>query len=271
MRCPLRLASPKRCCRTFPVELFYVDDIIESTRYQPSNRYRKRKEVKDADLVSFISSINECVINIFPQETSASNDANCSEATLSTMEQMDFSRVNVELVESAVMSIFGRFPSGGGVLVFLPGLAEISALTSSLRRLLPTAFLVPLHSALSPSEQSRVFAAPPCGQRKLVLSTNIAETSVTVPDIEFVIDSCFMRQTRFDASRSLSMLVETHVSVANASQRSGRAGRVRAGRCWRLLPRYEIPSTNPKLSPPIVDQRWLHFPLIIGPNCTEPL
>lgn len=157
------------------------------------------------------------VTDIRSQETSESLandwDTTYSEATLATIEQIDFSRVNVELVESAVVSIFRRFPSGGGVLVFLPGLAEISALSSSLRRLLPNAFLVPLHSTLSPNEQSRVFSEPPCGQRKLVLSTNIAETSVTVPDVEFVVDSCFMRETRFDASRSLSMLVETHVSV----------------------------------------------------------
>lgn len=89
--------------------------------------------------------------------------------------------------------------------------------------------LVPLHSTLTNDEQALVFQKAPKGKRKIVLSTNIAETSVTIDDCVFVIDCGQMKEKRFDANRNMESLDLVWVSRANAMQRKGRAGRVMPG------------------------------------------
>lgn len=94
--------------------------------------------------------------------------------------------------------------------------------------------VIPLHGSLSSSNQQRVFSKAPFDTRKIVLATNIAETSITVEDILYVIDSGRVKQTEFDAVNKMSSLVETFVSKASANQRRGRAGRVKPGTCFRM-------------------------------------
>ncbi|KAF8280699.1 hypothetical protein TcBrA4_0094410 [Trypanosoma cruzi] len=94
-----------------------------------------------------------------------------------------------------------------------------------------------LHSSLTAAEQQRVFYRPPKRFRKVVLSTNIAEASVTIDDIVYVIDSCLTKGTSYDARGNTSVLKATFISKANGMQRRGRAGRCRAGVCVHLLPR----------------------------------
>ncbi|MDH5671819.1 MAG: helicase-related protein [Myxococcales bacterium] len=117
----------------------------------------------------------------------------------------------------------------GDVLVFLPGKAEIarvaSALTSDARF-----EVIPLHGSLSLEQQNRAFA--PCSRRKLILATNVAETSVTVPGIGVVIDSGLSRRTHYHQGRSYLTL--TPIAADSATQRAGRAGRTAAGVCIRL-------------------------------------
>lgn len=94
--------------------------------------------------------------------------------------------------------------------------------------------VLPLHGSLTSFDQSRIFRRAPRGKRKVVVSTNIAETSITINDCSVVIDSGLFKETRYESSSRMSMLVETYVSSASADQRKGRAGRVRKGRCYRL-------------------------------------
>jgi len=116
----------------------------------------------------------------------------------------------------------------GDVLVFLPGKAEIESAAQALRS---TAFrLFPLHGGLSLNEQRRVFE--PCPQRKLILATNVAETSLTIPGVGVVIDSGLVRQMRYQAGRGSLALVP--VAEDSAAQRTGRAGRTTEGVCYRL-------------------------------------
>ena len=84
----------------------------------------------------------------------------------------------------------------------------------------------------------QAFKIHPTGIRKIVVATNIAETSVTIEDIVFVVDTGRLKERRYDPSRSMSMLVEDTISVANATQRKGRAGRVREGICYSLYARH---------------------------------
>lgn len=97
--------------------------------------------------------------------------------------------------------------------------------------------IIPLHSTIAPEDQRRAFVRPAAGTRKVVVSTNIAETSVTIEDVVFVIDSGKLKERRFNAARGISMLVLDHVSQASARQRKGRAGRVREGKCYSLFTR----------------------------------
>uniref|UniRef100_A0A672N0A8 RNA helicase n=1 Tax=Sinocyclocheilus grahami TaxID=75366 RepID=A0A672N0A8_SINGR len=93
----------------------------------------------------------------------------------------------------------------------------------------------PLHSSLSNEEQQAVFTRPPEGATKIIISTNIAETSVTIDDVVYVIDCGRMKEKRYDASRSMESLEDVWLSRANALQRKGRAGRVASGVCFHLF------------------------------------
>ena len=122
----------------------------------------------------------------------------------------------------------------GDVLVFMPGMAEINATIRALgaaRLREPVAFLA-LHGDLPPEDQDRAFA--PNERRKIVVATNVAETSVTIEGIRHVVDSGEARVARYDAERGLSTLAIEPISRASADQRKGRAGRTAPGTCHRL-------------------------------------
>ena len=121
-------------------------------------------------------------------------------------------------------------PECGDVLVFLPGTGEIRACQQALSGI--DAEVLPLHGSLPASEQDRALA--PSDRRKVVLSTNVAETSVTIPGVRTVIDTGSARVNRFDPDAGLDVLRLEPVSRFSLAQRAGRAGRTAPGRCWRL-------------------------------------
>ncbi len=122
----------------------------------------------------------------------------------------------------------------GDLLVFLPGVGDIQRCRELLAGMpaLAEALLCPLYADLPYAEQER--ALTPATQRKVVLATNIAETSLTIEGVRVVIDSGYMRQPRFDAASGLQHLQTVRISAANAVQRAGRAGRLGPGECRRL-------------------------------------
>lgn len=122
----------------------------------------------------------------------------------------------------------------GDFLVFLPGQSEIKKAEEILKRALPNDIIVPLFGQLSPSEQNRAILPHPSGQRKIVLSTDIAETSLTIAGVKVVVDSGFAKSSKFDPRSGLSRLVLHRISKDSADQRSGRAGRMSAGHSYRL-------------------------------------
>ena len=133
-------------------------------------------------------------------------------------------------------------PGCDAVLVFLPGVKEIQILHQALKQSPCFAhgaeWLLQLHGGLSPEEQLRVFKRPPAGQRKVVLATNVAETSITIDDVGFILDTTRMKETRYDAARRLSSLEDVMVNRDSARQRRGRAGRVAPGVCVHLFTEY---------------------------------
>ena len=124
----------------------------------------------------------------------------------------------------------------GSVLVFLPGAAEIRRTETLLRErpLGPAVDLVPLFGALEAEAQDRAIAPAPPGQRKVVLATSIAETSLTIEGVRIVIDSGLARVPRYEPDIGFTRLETVRVSRAAADQRRGRAGRTEPGICYRL-------------------------------------
>jgi ATP-dependent helicase HrpB len=137
-------------------------------------------------------------------------------------------------VVAAVQRALGD--TNGDVLVFLPGAGEIRRVQTSLAQLRSASglLILPLYGDLSAESQDAVLAPSPLGMRKLVLATNIAETSLTIPGVTAVVDSGLVRRSRFDPSTGMSRLELVRISQAASEQRAGRAGRVAPGACYRL-------------------------------------
>uniref|UniRef100_A0A3Q1LTL4 ATP-dependent RNA helicase TDRD9 n=1 Tax=Bos taurus TaxID=9913 RepID=A0A3Q1LTL4_BOVIN len=122
------------------------------------------------------------------------------------------------------------------VLVFLPGLGEINYMHELLTNMVHKRLQVyPLHSSVTLEEQNNVFLSPVPGYRKIILSTNIAESSVTVPDVKYVIDFCLTRTLVCDEDTNYQSLRLSWASKTSCEQRKGRAGRVSKGYCYRLV------------------------------------
>jgi ATP-dependent helicase HrpA len=138
---------------------------------------------------------------------------------------------------------------GGDVLVFLPGEREIRDTAEVLRTRRIAAEILPLYSRLSAAEQDRVFK--PGSARRIVLATNVAETSLTVPGIRYVVDTGLARVKRYSYRNKVEMLRVEAISQAAASQRAGRCGRVADGVCIRLYSEADFakrpPFTDPEL------------------------
>ena len=146
----------------------------------------------------------------------------------------------------------------GDILVFLTGQDTIEDCT---RILLDKTkgfgegdmplLVIPLYANLSPEKQARAFVPPPEGKRKVILSTNVAETSLTLPNIRYVVDCGLVKEKRYNPRTGMDSLLEVEVSQAQAKQRSGRAGRVASGHCYRMYPEEYYLQLNPTTEPEI--------------------
>ena len=150
----------------------------------------------------------------------------------------------------------------GDVLVFLPGIGEIRRTERALDGTLPSHVDVyALAGALSLEEQDRALAPSPAGRRRVVLSTDIAETSLTVDGVRIVIDAGLAREPRFDARTGLSRLTTVTTSRASADQRAGRAGRTEPGVAYRLWSKIEHGTRQRHRSPEIAQADLAGFAL----------
>ncbi|KAH8725779.1 P-loop containing nucleoside triphosphate hydrolase protein [Phaeosphaeriaceae sp. PMI808] len=189
--------------RTHPVHDFYVDDVVNFTGFQGN-------AVGDED------------------EREKSFSAN--------LRSIGFG-INYDLIAETVRHIDRQLGTkDGGILIFLPGTMEIDRTLQALSRF-SNLHALPLHASLLPIEQKRVFPPSPAGKRKVIAATNVAETSITIEDIVAVIDTGRVKETSYDPQSNMVRLAETWASRAACKQRRGRAGRVRAGDCYKLYTR----------------------------------
>ena len=189
--------------RTHPVTDYYVDDVMHFTGFRGS-----------------VGEDDE------PQDKSFS----------ANLRSIGFG-INYDLIVETVRHIDQQLgDKDGGILIFLPGTMEIDRTIQALS-VFSNLHALPLHASLLPAEQKRVFPLPPVGKRKVIAATNVAETSITIEDIVAVIDTGRVKETSYDPQNNMVRLAETWASRAACKQRRGRAGRVRAGDCYKLYTR----------------------------------
>lgn len=155
----------------------------------------------------------------------------------------------------------------GSILVFLPGIMEINRCIRSIEQAYSKAgtrcWCLPLHSALSSRDQTRVFNYPPRETRKIVVSTNIAETSITIPDCVVVIDGGRSKLVFFDSKANTTKLVENWCSRAEMAQRRGRSGRIQKGTCYHMYTRETEQTTLAQPIPEIRRTRLENLYLVV--------
>ncbi|KAG6988511.1 hypothetical protein G7Y79_00072g097730 [Physcia stellaris] len=196
--------------RTHPVQDIYIDDVLRMTGFNAGQGGHKADEL-DVD---------------WDDDPSIAN----------TIQNLGM-RINYDLIASTVRAIDAELQSReGAILVFLPGTAEINRTIEAVGRL-PFVHALPLHASLTPAEQRKVFPPAPREKRKVIAATNVAETSITIEDVVAVIDLGKVKETSFDPSSNMVKLEEVWASRAACKQRRGRAGRVQAGKCYKLYTR----------------------------------
>lgn len=228
--------------RTFPVARFFLEDFVDDMKVQPQlgwvfadesvSRYLAREEA--------YAQRHHTAVPSYPSS---------SHQPMLTDNELELPAPLVAAVVSHVL----QQSDSGHVLVFLPGWEEISSVQRFLLDdRLPLDFgsqgkysIHVLHSTIPLSEQQVIFDPPPKGVRRVILATNIAETSVTIPDVVYIIDTAKIKELRFDPDRHISSLVSAWVGTSNLNQRAGRAGRHRPGEYFGLLSKTRAANLHP--------------------------
>lgn len=207
---------------THPVEDIYLEQIVQTLSYRSNAGAKLKKSEKTARSERMDQLKDEI------------DEEYCDDQTVRTLASMQHDSTDLSLIESLVSHI-ARTQEPGAILVFLPGAGQIAELVRRLQSLGDGLCVHALHSSLQHHEQQRVFESPKDVKvRKVVVATNIAETSITIDDIVYVIDSGRANILTFDPAKQLTLLQENWISQANVKQRRGRAGRLRPGVCYHM-------------------------------------
>lgn len=237
--------------RMFPVEDYYFEDCCEWLAWCPPEKGKGKGKGKKCDRggggVS-AEGIQEAYESIMKDDTPKGRPGKkrCDEFSDKTLKACAMWRENevyLDLVEELVYYFHREQPKGdGAILIFLPGWGDITKCYIRLYSSGENFKLITLHSLMTPEQQHEAFERAPKGMRKVVLSTNIAEASVTIDDIVYVIDTGVRKERSYDPLTGVSSLDTKMVTKANAIQRRGRAGRCQEGLVVHLFPSYKFPT-----------------------------
>ena len=213
----------------YPIEEHYLEDILPRLRPRSSPRPR-RSPFGDAGALEGVPGDAETIFARLkcPRPTAQA---------LADFHALPADFVDVDLVAAVVEHVHAS-QEDGAILVFVPGWAEIADVVKRLEKDRSLAIHA-LHSRMPSAEQRAIFDAPPPGKRKVVVSTVLAETSITVEDVVHVVDAGKARSTFLNKQSLVSALRTTWYAKANGLQRRGRAGRVRPGAWWRLYSSFQ--------------------------------
>ncbi|CAI6360148.1 unnamed protein product [Macrosiphum euphorbiae] len=219
----------------YPVKDFFLEDIVEMLDYKPS-----LEEIKIAKKKN-IQTIVNCNLVVSNEYSPKVKDrvANISEESQ-----------HLKMIELLLTHIENNLKIKGAVLIFLPGWAWISELNNHLQQnetIAQNCSILLLHSSLSHAQQHKVFKPVPLGKRKVILSTNIAETSITIDDVVFVIDYGKSKIVR--CTNNVTIFDTVWASKVNVVQRRGRAGRVQEGYCFSLYTKERFKKMDDNISP----------------------
>ncbi|KWU44126.1 P-loop containing nucleoside triphosphate hydrolase protein [Rhodotorula sp. JG-1b] len=220
---------------THPVQDFYLESylptLLAKNAYRPSGKPARKATQAQLDRMrsSFISrGVSESDVRALQALEVASR-----------AEKIDFGLVGATVAHCLETSA----DTGGDILVFSTGVLEIKQSIEAIRAAVPShtlssLLILPLHANLTSQEQTSVFRPTPAGKRKIVVATNVAETSITIDGIIYVVDCGRVKENAFDPETGITRLVECWTSTAGCRQRRGRAGRTRPGICYKLFTHY---------------------------------
>ncbi|KAH9965152.1 P-loop containing nucleoside triphosphate hydrolase protein [Lactifluus volemus] len=207
---------------THPVKDMFLEDYINLIGYRPTANIGGKKQLDE----DFRTDREEYLSSGLDERGATAVQA------ISRSDRIDYT-----LITATIDHIMSTAEEKAGILVFLPGVQEIRQCIESLQGS-PSASeakIFPLHANLSSNEQRAVFAPSP--KWKIIVATNVAETSITIDDIVYVVDTGRVKEIQYDAESRFTKLVEQWTTRAAGRQRRGRAGRTRPGVCYKLYTR----------------------------------
>ncbi|KAF7819932.1 DExH-box ATP-dependent RNA helicase DExH3 [Senna tora] len=231
---------------TYPVRAHFLEDILEMTGYRLTSHnqiddYGQEKTWKMQKQVQAFKKRKTQIASAVEDALEAADFKGYSLRTRESLYCWSPDSIGFNLIEHVLCHIVKR-ERPGAVLVFMTGWDDINSLKDQLQAnpLLgdpSKVLLLACHGSMASSEQRLIFENPEGGVRKIVLATNMAETSITINDVVFVIDCGKAKETSYDALNNTPCLLPSWISKAAARQRRGRAGRVQPGECYHLYPR----------------------------------